>query len=199
MPNAIRMFTLAALAIVAAQPSFAQEGLLEIYQRALQNDPQIRRDEALYLATLELRAMARSAVFPNLRLGASTSASFSENPFGATTGAGQVFGIGSEFESDANSWNLNLSQTLFDCEPDQNTAASRQADHPRRGGLRSGPDRLLLIRTAETYFSVLAAEETLASEIVSREAIAPPARASPAALRGRPDSDHRSRAGAGQL
>ncbi|WP_428100829.1 TolC family outer membrane protein [Candidatus Rariloculus sp.] len=171
MPNAIRMFTLAALAIVAAQPSFAQEGLLEIYQRALQNDPQIRRDEALYLATLELRAMARSAVFPNLRLGASTSASFSENPFGATTGAGQVFGIGSEFESDANSWNLNLSQTLFDW---SQIKTLRQVDKQitRAEAAFEAARQNLLIRTAETYFSVLAAEETLASEIVSREAIA---------------------------
>ncbi len=169
MPNALRMLTLAALAAVA-QPSLAQEGLLEIYQRALQNDPQIRREEALYLSTLELRPMARSAVIPNLRLGAGTNGSFSENPFGASTGDGRVFGIGSEFESESDSWNMNLSQTIFDWglikqleQVDQQIARAEATFEAARQNL--------LVRTADAYFGVLAAEETLASEILNREAI----------------------------
>ena len=170
MPNAIRILTLAALALVAVQPTLAQEGLLEIYQRALQNDPQIRREEALYLSTLEIRPMARSAVIPNLRLGAGTTGSFSENPFGATTGAGQVFGVGSEFESEGNSWNMSLSQTIFDWglikqleQVDQQIARAEATFEAARQNL--------LVRTADSYFGVLAAEETLASEILNREAI----------------------------
>ncbi len=169
MPNALRMLTLAALAAVA-QPSLAQEGLLEVYQRALQNDPQIRREEALYLSTLELRPMARSAVIPNLRLGAGTNGSFSENPFGASTGDGRVFGIGSEFESESDSWNMNLSQTIFDWglikqleQVDQQIARAEATFEAARQNL--------LVRTADAYFGVLAAEETLASEILNREAI----------------------------
>lgn len=169
MPNALRMLTLAALTVVA-QPTLAQEGLLEIYQRALQNDPQIRREEALYLSTLELRPMARSAVIPTLRLGGGTSGSFSENPFGATTGAGQVFGVGSEFESESDSWNLSLSQTIFDWslikqleQVDQQIARAEATFEAAR--------QSLLVRTADAYFAVLSAEETLASEILNREAI----------------------------
>lgn len=170
MPNAIRILTLAALWAVAAQPTLAQEGLLEIYQRALQNDPQIRREEALYLATLEIRPMARSAVIPNLRLGAGTNGSFSENPFGAATQAGQVFGIGSEFESDSNSWNLSLSQTIFDW---GQIKALEQVDQQiaRAEATFEAARQNLLIRTADAYFGVLAAEETLASEVLNREAI----------------------------
>ncbi len=169
MPNALRMLTLAALAVVA-QPTLAQEGLLEIYQRALQNDPQIRREEALYLSTLELRPMARSAVIPSLRLGAGSNGSFSENPFGAATQAGQVFGVGSEFESESDSWNLSLSQTIFDWslikqleQVDQQIARAEATFEAARQNL--------LVRTADAYFAVLSAEETLASEILNREAI----------------------------
>ena len=35
-----------------AQSSSAQEDLMNVYQRALQNDPVIREAEAIYLATL---------------------------------------------------------------------------------------------------------------------------------------------------
>ena len=47
-------------------PATAKESLLDVYQRALQSDPLIREAEATYLAALEARPQARSAVLPQL-------------------------------------------------------------------------------------------------------------------------------------
>ena len=198
MPNAIRILTLAALALVAVQPTLAQEGLLEIYQRALQNDPQIRREEALYLSTLEIRAMARSAVIPNLRLGAGTTGSFSENPYGATTGAGQVFGGRQRIRKRREFVEHEPVADDLRLGPDQAARTGRPADRPRRSDLRSRQ-----AESARAYgrFLLRCPRRRGDSGVGNPESRGdrPPARAGPAALRGRADRDHRSRAGAGQL
>jgi outer membrane protein len=54
-------------ACLTAQVS-AQESLIEIYNRALQNDPAIREAEATYLATAEVKPQARASLLPNVNL-----------------------------------------------------------------------------------------------------------------------------------
>ena len=49
-----------ALGACLAAPASAQESLIEVYQRALENDPAIREAEATYLATAEVKPQARS-------------------------------------------------------------------------------------------------------------------------------------------
>ncbi len=58
-----RLITVAGL-LALAQPGSAQEDLMNVYQRALQNDPLIREAEAIYLASLEARPQARSNLLP---------------------------------------------------------------------------------------------------------------------------------------
>ena len=48
-----RLLTLALSACVAV-PVSAQESLIDVYRRALENDPAIREAEATYLATAEV-------------------------------------------------------------------------------------------------------------------------------------------------
>ena len=49
-----------ALGACLAAPASAQESLIDVYQRALENDPAIREAEATYLATAEVKPQARS-------------------------------------------------------------------------------------------------------------------------------------------
>src|ERR1700681_4206676 len=59
-----RLLTLLALVFsVSAAPA---ADLLAVYQRALQNDPQLREAEATRLATLEAKPQALSALLPQL-------------------------------------------------------------------------------------------------------------------------------------
>ncbi len=167
-----RLITVAGL-LGLAQPGSAQEDLLNIYQRALQNDPVIREAEAIYLATLESRPQARSSLLPQLSLNASaTTADSTDNTPTTDFQSGQpTFAvISSQTERDSTSLSLNLDQIIFD---KSRFVAFRQAG---KQVLRADTDyelakQDLLIRVAETYFDVLAADDTLAAEQAAREAI----------------------------
>jgi outer membrane protein len=170
MPNKLRLTSLALAALFAA-PAMAQEGLIEVYQRAVQNDPAIREAEANYLATAEVKPQARAALLPGLTLGSSLSNRHVDTSGGALAPNGTTIGTRSVFEQDGHGWSVSLTQTLFDW---ANYATLRQAD---KRVLRAETDyeaakQDLLIRVATRYFDVLAAEDNLASAVAAREAIA---------------------------
>jgi outer membrane protein len=148
----------------------AQEGLIEIYQRALQNDPAIREAEATYLATAEVKPQARAALLPGLTANASRSNTHSDTTGGALAPDGTTIGSRSTFGQDSHGWSIRLTQTLFDW---GNYATLRQAD---KRVVRAETDyeaakQDLLLRVATRYFDVLAAEDNLASAVAAREAI----------------------------
>ena len=60
-----RLLTVFALYLVASSPAPAAD-LMVVYQRALQNDPQLREAEATRLAALEAKPQALSALLPQL-------------------------------------------------------------------------------------------------------------------------------------
>ena len=60
----IRPLAILAIAALLAGPATAADSLLEIYQRALKNDPTIRGAEATYLAQAEAKPQARAALLP---------------------------------------------------------------------------------------------------------------------------------------
>src|SRR5688500_1913715 len=71
---------LLALAISACvtTPAWAQESLIDVYQRALMNDPAIREAEATYLATSEVKPQARALLLPTVNLNSARRHSFSD-------------------------------------------------------------------------------------------------------------------------
>src|SRR5687768_4778407 len=77
MSTTKHLMALALGACLTAQVS-AQESLIEIYQRALMNDPAVREAEATYLATAEVKPQARSLLLPTLNLGATSQHSFTD-------------------------------------------------------------------------------------------------------------------------
>ena len=147
----------------------SQDGLIEVYELALANDPAIREAEALYLADLEARPQARSGLLPSLTLGANNSGSFSEST--QSVGFGNLtLGVGSESRNSSDSVSLSLSQALIDF---GSLRSLRQADKiaaQAEINLEAARQDLLL-RVAEAYFNVLAAEDLLAAEVAAREAI----------------------------
>ena len=56
------------------------ENLMQIYQRALQNDPVIREAEAVYMAEVEAKPQARSNVLPSLSFSAGAGTSHAQDP-----------------------------------------------------------------------------------------------------------------------
>lgn len=149
------------------------EDLMEIYQRALQNDPVIREAEAVFMAGLEARPQARSNILPALSFSAGAGTSHSEDPNRPTnfaTGAVDPDIMTTEVDRDSTNWAVSLNQTVFNW---GQFLQLKQADKfvalAEAGYQIAKQD--LLVRVASTYFLVLAAEDTLASEQSAREAI----------------------------
>ena len=165
---------IAMLVLGAVGPAAAQEGLSEIYQRALDSDPAFREAEAQYLVTIEARPQARSSLLPSLQFGTTRSENQSTNPnppLDFFTGVPST--VISDTESTRNSTNMSVSlnQTVFDW---GRYVSLRQADKTvaRAETDYAAARQDLLLRVADSYFSVLAAEDTLAAQIASRESIA---------------------------
>ena len=165
-----RLLALAISACVAA-PVMAQESLIDVYRRALENDPAIREAEATYLATAEVKPQARSGLLPGLTLGAVRSNRYQDQAGGGIDPIlGVPVGQRQVFDQDASGWSVSLTQTVFDW---SQYATLRQADKQvvRAETDYQAAQQDLLLRVATAYFEVLAAEDNLASAVAARDSV----------------------------
>jgi len=161
------------LLVLAVTNAHAQEGLLDIYARALMNDPLIREAEANFLATSEVKSQVRSNLLPNVSLTGSSSDAYSLNPnppLDFITGQPSTEFSDSETDSSSSNLNLTVSQTVFDW---GRYLTLKQADKTiaRAQTEFAATQQDLMIRVAVAYFSVLSAEDLLAADIAAREAL----------------------------
>ena len=97
--------------------SIQAENLLDIYERAVQFDPILRQAEANYLAILEVKPQARSAMLPFISFTAGEATSYAKDPNSPTnfaTGQPDPYIGSTKFDRDSSLWNVQLEQTLFD-------------------------------------------------------------------------------------
>ena len=152
-----------------ALPGVAQAAsLLEIYQQALQSDPQIHEAEARRLAALEAKPQARGVLYPQISASGNwTRLDATGSSFEPSIGDTITF----DQDTDGPSWNFELRQTLFRWDQ---IVGLRQADKvvARAEALREAAQQDLIVRVAQRYFDVLAAEDRLTSIHADRTAIA---------------------------
>ena len=146
--------------------------LLEIYQQALQSDPQIHEAEARRLAALEAKPQARSAYLPQVSLDGTYTKSERSGPstqFNPATGEFEVFNA--TIETDTEFWGATLRQSVFRWDQ---VVGLKRADKQvtRAEAVREAAQQDLIIRVAQRYFDVLAAEDRLRSRHADRRAIA---------------------------
>jgi outer membrane protein len=161
-----------ATAAIAAPATASAASLLEIYQQALQSDPQIHEAEARRLAALEAKPQARSAYLPQVSVDGTYSTSERSGPstqFNPTTGEFEVFDATTE--TDTEFWGATLRQSIFRWDQ---IVGMKQADKQvaRAEAVREAAQQDLIIRVAQRYFNVLAAEDALRSIHADRQAIA---------------------------
>lgn len=158
---------LASLPAGAASPDAVN--LIEVYRRALQNDPIIREAEANRLATLENKPQARADLLPQL----TGSAGLQETDSDVTSttllpvdlndpSQGEAPVAGTRYEDNVRTtrYGLRLTQTLFRW--DQWLALKRADKQVAQAEIEfKAAQQDLLARTAQRYFDVLAAEDTL--------------------------------------
>jgi len=163
---------LLAVISVFALPGAAQAAsLLEIYQQALQSDPQIHEAEARRLAALEARPQARGAYLPQLSFGGDWTRSEFDGTSVEIDSDGSLGSLTSASESEVTRWQFTLTQSLFRWDK---IVGLRRADKlvARAEAVREAAQQDLIVRVAQRYFDVLAAEDRLTSIHADKTAIA---------------------------
>src|ERR1700736_900095 len=171
-----RLLTLFALCVSAAPAPAAD--LLAVYQRALQNDPQLREAEANRLAALETKPQALAALLPQLAGSAQVSR---EHDTGTSTitqplssPPGPVFLQNYPFDgrivTTTHKYGIDLKQNLFRWE---NWVALQRADAQvaQAEADYQAAQQDLMERVAQHYFDVLAAQDVLEAQQVALTSI----------------------------
>ncbi len=136
-----------ALLLAGAAGSASAADLMEAYELARQGDPQLAAAESSRLAVGEGVDQSRAALLPQI----SGSASLSDE---------RIRGIDAYGRS--RSYGLNLSQSIYDHSRWTRLGAARLRSDGAEADYKAAADALL-VRTADAYFNVLTAIETLAS------------------------------------
>ena len=150
--------------------SASAETLTEIYELALQNDPQLRAAGAAYRAARENKAISRAGLLPQASLSAEYSESDSDDQSSRLIGSITSVSDG-ESETDQTTYGLFVSQPVFNLpawyDYKQGATVSRQARLQYQADQQG-----LIVRVTDAYFGVLNASENLSSAIAEEQAIA---------------------------
>ncbi|MCW8917902.1 MAG: TolC family outer membrane protein [Gammaproteobacteria bacterium] len=156
-PVMLKLLTASALMLGAA--SLHAEDLLDVYRMAQQSDPTLRAAEAGNQAAQQGRAQSRAALLPQIN----ASANLTQNQRDITGGTN------SDYES--RGYSISLVQSLYHHDYYQQlkvadagiAQANAQYEAARQG---------LILRVAEAYFNLLAAQDNLATAEATQRAIA---------------------------
>jgi len=153
----------ASAALLLGSTTSHAEDLLEIYRYAQQSDPQLLAAEAGNQAAQEVRAQSRAALLPQLNLSANVTQHSSDiTKSNTTTPTG-------EETYTSNGYTVSLVQSLYHHEY---YVQLRQADASiaRANAEYEGAKQSLILRVAEAYFNVLAAQDSLTTAEASKRA-----------------------------
>lgn len=149
---------------VLLAPHARAEDLLAVYQQAVQNDAQLQAAAAARDAARELKPQALSFVLPNIQAGADTA----KNTL--RTDSASTFPPSGRAEFNSHAWQVQMVQPLFNW---QLIAGLGQADALVRqaNNQYSFAEQELMLRTANRYFAVLAANDGLSFAEAEKAAI----------------------------
>lgn len=148
--------------------------LLEVYQRALQSDPQIREAEALRLATLESKPQALAGLLPQLSANGARTQRDTEieqrSLIIPTAGAPVERRTGVNTDAYITNYQIQLTQPIFRWD---RWVALRRADSEvaQAEADFQAAEQNLVFRVSQRYFNVLAAKDTLAAQEGTLEAV----------------------------
>ncbi len=151
--------------VLGVSSSALAEDIREIFNLALTNDPQVKQANSAFEAALESRRQARANFLPNINLSADTTYNEQNREFGA----GSAFGGDENFNS--RGFTLSLTQPVYRHESYIEKRQSDAVIAEAEANLGSA-EQSLIVRVAESYFNVLAAEDNFAFAKSEIEAIA---------------------------
>lgn len=164
--------------LLVTPPAFSAD-LLQVYERALQNDPQIREAEANRLASRESKPQALASLLPQIDGSGSYTKTHSEQNYidlydnpdpDAPEDAPEVpFPVRTVSATRDASWELSLRQTIFRWDQWM-TLKRADAEVAQAEADFQAAQQDLIQRTAQRYFDVLAAQDTVDSAQATLEA-----------------------------
>src|SRR6267378_3075706 len=162
------------LVLLAFSGGAPAKDLVGVFEDAVHNDPVIRQADANRLAAREARPQALAAVLPQLDGTASATGDHNagEQPFFGTgpNGAPLVTSAPAVVDTTTKTWAVNLRQNVFSW---SNWMALKGAGREvaQAEATYQAAEQQLILRVAQAYFSVLAAEDGLEANQASLEAI----------------------------
>ena len=143
------------------------EDLLAIYRLAIENDARFRAVEANYMAVQQRVPQARAGLLPNL----SATGALNRNDEEVSTDTTVFSRPAGQARYRSSEYRLSLTQPIFN---DANWASLRlaEADVRRAQAEYQTAQQDLILRTAQAYFDVLLAQDTLALALAEKEALA---------------------------
>ncbi|EED35229.1 type I secretion outer membrane protein, TolC [Luminiphilus syltensis NOR5-1B] len=154
-----------ALLLVCAQLTSA-ESLLDIYERALNNDAQLRSQAAQYRANIEQENLTLAPLLPQVTAGYEFSNNDTDSTRQSFIGDGNggiVLGeISQQVDVDTDGYDVRLSQTLFDLSAWYNYQAGKEFTLQAEATFAANTQNLI-VRVVEAYVGVLRAQDNLAA------------------------------------
>jgi outer membrane protein len=150
---------LALMALLGWSQVISAQDLVAVYSLALENDAELQIAEFDYLAAIQAVPFARSANKPQISLNANAAASEiddSERDDSSETNTG---------------YSLNLTQSLYDNVVTGNINAAEATSAAQLARVQAARQSLVL-RVAQTYFGILAAQDNVDFTYAERTAIA---------------------------
>lgn len=131
--------------------------LMEIYEQALSSDPIFKQAYSTYMSNKEALPQARAALLPSL-LGTGGQISKTQNQFGQNSFTGGVIPLRQSFYTYA--YNLTATQAIFNYQSWMQIKLAKDSVKAAQATFNSSAQDLIL-RTAQAYFNVLLAKDTL--------------------------------------
>jgi outer membrane protein len=147
---------MAAAVVLLASPSLHAENLTAVFNQARTSDPKFQAAEANYLAGIEKLPQARATLMPSLNARASRDRNQSET----TTDAFIPGRPSGRFTYSSSEYTLNLNQPLYNGVSFAGLDQAR-ADVRRAEAEYAAASQDLVLRVAEAYFGILAAQDNL--------------------------------------
>lgn len=157
----------AAICLLPLSQLAHSDSLLDIYELALENDAQLKAQEAQYLANLERENVALSALLPQINAGYGISGtkneSTSQQILGFDPTGSPLIGEGfNETDTENKGWDAALTQPLFDLSAWYNLQSGEEFSKQAEAEFAANTQNLI-VRTVEAYLGVLRAQDNLAA------------------------------------
>lgn len=160
------LLNLSIATLFASQSVFA-DTLLDVYELAVKNDPQLKAAEASYRANIETEKLGLSALLPQVSAQAYyQDAEIDSQRKSVTSSSGGVLGSSSVIDQQSNtnseteSYSISLNQALFDLPAWFTFRAGKKITAQAEAQLAYDQQQLI-IRVSEAYFNVLRGRENL--------------------------------------